>query len=260
MKALIIEDEFPAAERLTSLLHKTAPTWELLGVLDSVSSAQEWLVSQPAPDIIFSDIQLSDGLSFEIYATVPIKSPIIFTTAFDQYAIQAFKVKSIDYLLKPIKEGDLRAAIQKYYGMKTDFSPLTVQQQLVDIWKDVPVNHQVTTYKSRFLVKSKSTFKSLTIDQIAYFYTANEIVYTVLKEGKKFPLDYTLDQITEVVDPNLFFRVNRQYLCKLDGIANIHTYFNGRLKLELVPEAPKEVIVSREKAKPLKKWLGGELV
>ena len=116
------------------------------------------------------------------------------------------------------------------------------------------------SYKSRFLVKSKSTFRSLTIDQIAYFYTANEIVYTVLRDGKKYSLDYTLDQITEVVDPNLFFRVNRQYLCKLDAITDIHSYFNGRLKLGLLPESPKEVIVSREKAKSLKKWLGGELV
>ncbi len=258
MKVLIIEDEFPAAERLSNLLKKTAPDWEILEILDSVQHTQNWLTSQPSPDLIFSDIQLSDGLSFEIYATVPVRSPIIFTTAYDQYAIQAFKVKSIDYLLKPIKESELQAAIQKYYTLKTDFSPLLAQQNLYDIWKEGPGKKQVS-YKSRFLVKSRSGFKSIAIEEVAYFFTANEVVYVVLHSGKKYAIDYTLDQITEVVNPGHFFRLNRQFLCKLEGIDQIHTYFNGRLKLDLSPSSEKEVIVSREKAKQLKKWLGDEL-
>ena len=258
MKVLIIEDEFPAAERLSNLLRKTVPNWHIVEILDSVQNSQNWLASQPSPDLIFSDIQLSDGLSFEIYATVPVKSPIIFTTAYDQYAIQAFKVKSIDYLLKPIKESDLQASIQKYYTLRTDFSPSLAQQNLYDIWKEAPTT-QKPSFKSRFLVKSKAGFKSLAIEEIAYFYTAHEIVYGVTKEGKKYPIDFTLDQITDTVDPNRFFRVNRQFLCRLEGISHIHPYFNGRLKLELLPEAEKEVIVSRDKAKQLKKWLGGEL-
>lgn len=258
MKVLIIEDEFPAAERLSNLLQKTVPNWQILDVLDSVQHAQTWLSSQPSPDLIFSDIQLSDGLSFEIYATVPVKSPIIFTTAYDQYAIQAFKVKSIDYLLKPIKESELQASIQKYYTLKTEFSPIIAQQNLYDLWREAPTNKK-TSHKSRFLVKSKAGFKSVAIEEVSYFYTAHEVVYVVVADGKKYPIDFTLDQITEAVDPNQFFRVNRQFLCKLEGIAHIHTYFNGRLKLELAPVEDKEVIVSREKAKQLKKWLGGEL-
>ena len=259
MRVLIIEDEFPAAERLSNLLRKTVPNWQVVEVLDSVHKAQTWLASQPSPDLIFSDIQLSDGLSFEIYATVPVKSPIIFTTAYDQYAIQAFKVKSIDYLLKPIKEADLQASIQKYYTLKSDFSAVLAQQHLYEIWKEAPATKK-SSFKSRFLVKSKAGFKSLTIEEISYFYTAHEVVYVVAKEGKKYAIDFTLDQIADTVDPNRFFRVNRQFLCRLEGISHIHPYFNGRLKLELLPEVEKEVIVSRDKAKQLKKWLGGELI
>jgi len=259
MRVLIIEDEFPAAERLSSLLQKTVPNWEILDVLDSVQHAQTWLASEPAPDLIFSDIQLSDGLSFEIYATVPVKSPIIFTTAYDQYAIQAFKVKSIDYLLKPIKQGDLQAAIQKYYTFKAEFSPANTQKDLQEIWKEAP-GHHGKLYQTRFLLKLRKGYKSLGIEQIAYFFAANDLVYVMDTAGQKYPVDFTLDQVTEAVDPEQFFRLNRQVLSKLDHIATIHPYFNGRLKLELTPALDKEVIVSRDRSRVLKKWLGGELM
>ena len=256
MKALIIEDEYPAAERLQTLLKQAYPDIQILAHLPSVKESVQWLNAYPNPELIFSDIQLSDGLSFEIYEQLNIKSPIIFTTAFDEYAIKAFKVKSIDYLLKPIKPKELKDAISKFLEMKNDYHEERTNQQVEALMAMINQQSEVKNYKDRFLVKSRDQFIPLSISNISYFYTIHEVVYLYDKEGNKYVIDYTLEQLQELLDPINFFRINRQYISHLQGIAKIHPYFNGRLKLILHPEVEEEVFVSRDKAKKFKEWLG----
>lgn len=255
MRTIIIEDEYPAAERLQGLLKKVDPGLTVLEVLDSVSSAKSWLTNNLLPDLIFSDIQLSDGLSFEIYESVPVRCPIIFTTAYDEYAIKAFKVKSIDYLLKPIKEGELADALDKYYSFHEDFTPAKAQTQmesLLEILKPKPQEN----YRSRFLVKGHDQLIPVPVEEIAYFYTTQDIVYLIKRDGRRHAVDFKMEQLVEMLDPAQFYRLNRQYICQLSAIRSIHPFFNGRLKLALHPEPSEEVVVSREKAKSFRAWLG----
>ncbi|MEM6842504.1 MAG: LytTR family DNA-binding domain-containing protein [Bacteroidota bacterium] len=255
MKVLVIEDEYPAVERLRQLLDQSEESIEVVDTLDSVEAATHWFANHSAPDLILSDIQLSDGLSFEIYEKVVIKSPIIFTTSYDEYAIQAFKVKSIDYLLKPIKFEELEKAIAKYKQLKSAFSEeenASKIEQLLD-----NLQHTGRRHKKRFLVKKGEQLVPVSDDEIAYFYTENELVYLFTPEGKRYVVDYTLEQLDGLVDTEKFFRINRQYLVHLEAIRQIHTYFNSRLKLNLQPEPTDEVIVSKGKAKAFKIWLEG---
>ncbi|MEM9673997.1 MAG: LytR/AlgR family response regulator transcription factor [Cyclobacteriaceae bacterium] len=255
MNILIIEDEYPAAERLQQLLGRLDEPINVIEVLDSVEIAIRWFTENPAPDLILSDIQLSDGLSFEIYEKVVIKSPIIFTTSYDEYAIQAFKVKSIDYLLKPIKFEELEKAITKYKQYKNEFTAegnATKIERLLD-----NLQHTGRRHKKRFLVKKGEQLVPISDNEIAYFYTENELVYLFTPEGKRYVVDYTLEQLDGLVDTEKFFRINRQYLVHLEAIRQIHTYFNSRLKLNLQPEPADEVIVSKGKAKAFKIWLEG---
>ena len=255
MNVLIIEDEYPAAERLQQLLSRLDEPIEVVKVLDSVESAVRWFQENRSPDLILSDIQLSDGVSFEIYEKIVVKSPIIFTTSYDEYAIQAFKVKSIDYLLKPIKLEELQKAIHKYKLLKSEFSEeknASKIEQLLD-----NLQHSGRRYKKRFLVKKGEQLVPIVDDEIAYFYTENELVYLFTPEGKKYVVDYTLEQLDELVNTEKFFRINRQYLVHLEAIRQIHTYFNSRLKLNLHPATDDEVIVSKGKDKAFKQWLEG---
>jgi DNA-binding LytR/AlgR family response regulator len=255
MKALIIEDEYPAAERLQKLITRVNPDIRIVAVLDSVESAGRWFAANPAPDLIFSDIQLSDGLSFEIFSHTVVKSPIIFTTSYDEYAIKAFKLKSIDYLLKPVKSQELEEAIRKYDSMKHEFSATDNTLKIESLLDSLQTS--VRKYKNRFLVKKGEQLILISQDQIAYFQTSHELVLLVRSDGKKFLVDYTLEQLEKMLDPELFFRINRQYIAHLSAIDKIHTYFNGKLKLELHPEAEYEALVSREKAPLFKKWMEG---
>lgn len=255
MKALIIEDEYPAVERLQKLILKADPDIEIMAVLDSIEAAKGWLSNHPSPDLIFSDIQLSDGLSFEIFEQTLVSSPIIFTTSYDEYAIKAFKVKSIDYLLKPVKLQELQQAIAKYKDLKHDkVNPENAlkQESLLDV---LPNTNK--KYKTRFLVKSREQLIPVFEEQIAYFQTSNELVLLVKKDGKKYLVDYTLEQLDKLLNPENFFRINRQFIAHLSAIGQIHTYFNGKLKLELVPKSTDEVLVSRDKAQLFKAWLEG---
>jgi DNA-binding LytR/AlgR family response regulator len=257
MKALIIEDEYPAAERLQKLIAKADAGIDICGVMDSVEGSLKWLAANPAPDLIFSDIQLSDGLSFEIFEKVLVNSPIIFTTSYDEYAIKAFKVKSIDYLLKPIKQQELEQAIQKYKELVQE--PVHTDQALkLESLLDVLPTSQ-KKYKTRFLVKSREQLIPVFEEQIAYFQTTNELVLLVKKDGKKYLVDYTLEQLDKLLNPENFFRLNRQFIAHLSAIHEIHTYFNGKLKLELSPKATDEVVISRDKAGPFKLWLEGSV-
>ncbi|MES2733912.1 MAG: LytTR family DNA-binding domain-containing protein [Bacteroidota bacterium] len=261
MKTIIIEDEYPAAERLQRLIQKIDPSVEVLAVLDSVEAASKWFSSNKAPDLVFSDIQLSDGLSFEIFRQNIVSSPIIFTTSYDEYAIQAFKVKSIDYLLKPIKSDELKDAIAKYIAIKNDFSHAERALQMESFIDSLSVSvggRVGKKYKKRFLVKSGEQLVPVSEEEIAFFMSTNELVLLAKTDGKKFLVDYTLEQLERLLHPELFFRINRQFIAHLQGIHKIHTYFNGKLKLQLIPEVNEEVMVSREKVPPFKRWLEGQ--
>jgi DNA-binding LytR/AlgR family response regulator len=255
MKALIIEDEYPAAERLGKLIAKADSGIEICSVLESVAAAREWFAANPSPDLIFSDIQLSDGLSFEIFEKTLINSPIIFTTSYDEYAIKAFKVKSIDYLLKPIKLQELQQAIDKYKDLKGEPAGQDSALKLEALLDVLPNSGK--KYKTRFLVKSREQLIPIFAEQIAYFQASNELVLLVKKDGKKYLVDYTLEQLEKMLNPEDFFRLNRQFIAHLSAIQEIHTYFNGKLKLELNPRATDEVLVSRDKAHVFKSWLEG---
>jgi DNA-binding LytR/AlgR family response regulator len=256
MKALIIEDEYPAAERLEKLLHKADASIEVLTTLDSIESALRWFPVHPIPDLIFSDIQLSDGLSFEIFDQVMVKSPVIFTTSYDEYALKAFQVRSIDYLLKPIKPQELERALLKFSEMRQEV-PLQDHTLKLESLLDTLRLGTEKKYKTRFLVKQQDQLIPVSQEQMAYFFTSNEMVCLVCTDGKQFLVDYTLEELEKLLDPALFFRLNRQFIASMPSIARIHTYFNGKLKLELNPQALQEVLVSREKAAFFKEWVEG---
>ncbi len=260
MITILIEDEYPAAERLEKLIKKADGSIQVLAVLESIEAAKAWFAKNSAPDLIFSDIQLSDGLSFQIFEEITVKSPIIFTTSYDEYAIKAFKVKSIDYLLKPIKQQELQNAIEKFKKLKSDFSDNQYLENLHTLKMESLLDSLRSTerkYKSRFLVTQGDQLLPIPTEQIAYFFTSNEMLCLVRKDNKQFLVDYTLEELEKCLNPTHFFRINRQFLAHLSCIHKIHYYFNGKLKLELIPTPAQEVLVSREKAASFKKWIEG---
>jgi DNA-binding LytR/AlgR family response regulator len=250
MNILLIEDERPAAIRLRQLVLELLPDAKIFGNLDSITAAVDWLQSNSAPDLIFCDIQLADGLSFEIFERVKVSSPIIFTTAFDQYAIKAFKLNSVDYLLKPIDPKELANAIEKFYDLKirSGIDLGQIKELLQPQQKD---------YKSRFMVKIGEKIQSVLTSETAFFYSEERITFLQTLEGKKYILDYTLDQLEEMLDPKQFFRLNRKYIASFGAITEIHTYSNSRLKIKLSDCADNDILVSREKVGALKEWLDG---
>jgi DNA-binding LytR/AlgR family response regulator len=254
MTILIIEDEYPAAERLQKLLRQIDTSIEVVAVLESVSEGKTWFAQNPPVDLIFSDIQLGDGLSFQIFETHTTHSPIIFTTSYDEYAIRAFKVRSIDYLLKPIKVVDLEAAIAKFRAMKSN-QPTPDITLKMEALLDTLAAGTGRRNKSRFLVKQGDQLIPVPQDDIAYFFTAQEITCLVRRDGKQFLVDYTLEELETLLNPTLFFRLNRQFIASMSAISRIHTYFNGKLKLDIVPDPGQDVLVSREKASVFKSWL-----
>lgn len=258
MKILLIEDEYPAAERLTRLVQQADPAAEVMAVLGSVRAARQWLTANPPPDLILSDIQLSDGLSFEIFEAQPLSAPIIFTTSYDEYAIKAFKVRSIDYLLKPVKLEDLKTALAKFHDLQARFSPLDASRRLELLLDSLPLSGK--TYKTRFLVESGAQLLPLETTQVAYFQSRHELTTLVARDNRRFVLDYTLENLEKLLDPAQFFRANRQLIVHLSAVRRLHPYFNGKLKLDVHPEATDEMLVSREKATTFKSWLEGESV
>ncbi len=250
MRTLIIEDERPAALRLSKLIKNCTPRAEIIEVIDSVEAAVKWLDTFEHPDLIFMDIQLADGLSFDIFQQTKITAPVIFTTAYDQYTLKAFKVNSVDYLLKPIDNEELVSAMAKFE--KVFEKPQTYDQSVIT---QLLQNIQQKKYKERFLVKTGQQFSYIPIGNIAYFYSEDKIVCAQNNNGKRHILDYTLDQLEGCIDPDSFFRINRKFITKLSSIKKINTYFNSRLKLELQPVPASEVIVSRERVGNFKNWL-----
>ncbi|MBF9221054.1 LytR/AlgR family response regulator transcription factor [Hymenobacter ruricola] len=265
MNILLLEDEYPAAERLQRLLTQAAPEAQVLAVLDTVSSALAWLAANPAPDLILSDIQLADGLSLEIWEQAVVPSPVIFTTAFDAYAIRAFQANSVAYLLKPVKLAELQAALAKLRqwgdlrvkseevrGNSVATSALNSIEHLLDA-----LPRPGRPYKTRFLVRQGEQLLPLPVAEAAWFLSRNETVTLVATDGRRFVLDYTLEQLESLLDPAQFFRLNRQVIAQLPAVRRLHPHFNGKLLVELHPAAPEEVLVSREKAPAVKAWLEG---
>lgn len=251
MTTLIIEDEQPAARRLARLLSEFDSTIRIASVLESVSDAVTYLRTNEHPDLLFSDIRLSDGLSFEVFRQIEPRCPIVFTTAYDEYAVQAFKLNSLDYLLKPIVSRELEAALTKFRKAGGPAPPLALDYgQLVQA-----LNQTQRTYRQRFLVTYRDTYRAIPTPEVAYFYSENKITRLVCPDNKWFPIPETLEDLVDQLDPRLFFRANRQCIISVDSITAIHKHFNGRLKLELMPSAPEEVFVSRERAEELKLWL-----
>ena len=249
MQILIIEDENLAAKRLIKLVKEQLRDAEIHGNLDTVTAAVNWLQNNPEPDLIFLDIQLADGISFEIFEKVKINSPIIFCTAFDQYAIKAFKLNSIDYLLKPVDPKELTTALNKFQsGRKV---PSVTLDQIKNLLYPA---HK--TYKNRFLVKIGERIQTVDIQEIAFFFSEDKVTLLQTRQGKKYIIDYTLDEIEQMVDPEHCFRLNRKYISAINAIKEVFTYSNSRLKIHLENSTDNDILISRERMGAFKSWLG----
>ena len=251
MKVVIIEDEAPAFRRLQRILEEINPDVKIVEVLDSVKESVDWLQKHDAPDLIFMDIQLADGLSFEIFDNCSVNAPVIFTTAYDEYALKAFKVNSIDYLLKPIDKKLLAQSLSKYEGLKASFQN---SSDLGAILRSIQPEEK--QYKSRFLVKQRDRLLSIKTEEIAYLLSENGIVYLFTSEGSKYVFDKPLDQLEELLNPEHFFRLNRQCTANIEAVTSATSFDKGKILVDLQPKQNKPTLVSREKASEFKKWLG----
>lgn len=248
-KVIIVEDEPGAANNLQSLLHEVAPHIQVLAILASIEEVVEWLKSHVHPDLAFFDIQLEDGLSFEIFRRTEIRFPVIFTTAFDQYAITAFKVNSIDYLLKPIREEDILFSFQKYEQLNKS----NVEKEIVSrILESLPAKETTS-----FLVHYKDKLIPVSVAEFAFFCIEHGLVYGYTLKHQKYPLDYTLEELEEALSNTHFFRANRQYIINRKAIRDIEIYFNGRLLINLISSPPEPVLISKARVPVFKSWIKG---
>ena len=245
MKVLIVEDETDAAFNLRSMLKRVEPATDILGVTEGVSETVEWLETNPSPDLIFMDIHLADGDAFRIFDKINVQVPIIFATAYDEYALEAFKVNSIDYILKPIKESDLKRAIDKFKL----FTPNEISGYVET------VNNHFGNRQMTFLVYVKDKLMPLKIDDIAFFYIFEDKVWAYTFSEEKFPLDKSLDNISNQLDDMCFFRANRQFIVAREAIKDMNVWFGSRLSLNLKVKAPEKIIISRAKVPEFKRWL-----
>lgn len=254
MKVVLIEDEEPASTRLKKMLNSIYPDLEILETLVSVKSAIQWFNQNHQPDLIIMDIQLSDGVSFDIFNEVEIKCPVIFTTAFDQYALQAFKVNSVDYLLKPVKADELKAALDKY-------------QKLFKEKKSTEVDYSVLLsaltkskgeYQKRIVIRYGEIIKTVEIADVAYFYTESKINFLYTFKNQRFSVDHNLDELEHILNPKEYFRINRQFIVNIKAIDKMVTVSKSRVKLTLNPPCEIETIVSTERSSYFKDWLTGQ--
>jgi DNA-binding LytR/AlgR family response regulator len=281
LRALLVEDEPLAARRLASLLQKQAVPFEIMGPAESVAQAVALLQAGPAPDVLFLDIHLADGLSFELFEQVKVTCPVVFTTAYDQYAVRAFKVNSVDYLLKPIDGEELRQAVAKLrqrlpatatedFGTKSSVSstkstpenaplaPVLDAATLAALLQQLRQPAPVASYKSQFVVRVGEHLKVVPVEQVAYFFSLEKTTLLQSTDGRKYVVDYTMEQLEGLLDPSQFFRLNRAYLARQAAIADIIHYTNSRLQTVLKPAPPESegpVLVSREKVSVFKNWL-----
>lgn len=250
MKILIIEDEKHNASRLQRLLADISPEFEVMGVLETVKESVNWLQKEETPDIILMDIRLSDGLSFDIFDKVDVVSPVIFTTSYDEYAVRAFKVNSIDYLLKPIEKEELEAALEKAEMERKKNIPVLELEQLLHLFRE-----KGPVFRKRFLLTGYNGYKIISVSEIAYIFTEQKITYLVTREKNSEMLGQAMDELEDELDPDVFFRANRQFIIHIDSVGRIQNDMNGKLKISLKQDCSVEIIVSREKAPLLKKWL-----
>jgi two-component system response regulator LytT len=250
MKILIIEDELHTANRLKQLVLEYDKEAEILANLTSVAASIEWFRSNKAPDLIFQDIQLSDGNCFEIYETVPVNCPVVFTTAYNEYALKSFEVNSIDYLVKPYDSNDIRRVLDKF----NHFSSIFQTTKLDDL--KLLGNPKKILPRIRFLVRIGDNYKIIRTADIAYLLSDGGLTFACLFDGKKYPLDQPLAELTDELDESDFFRINRNCIVNSKSIQKISSWFNSRLKIELLPKPDVEIIVSRERVKEFKNWLG----
>lgn len=259
MKVLIIEDEELAVKKLQKTLASVDPGAEVVGVADSIRSSVNWLQNNPSPDLILMDIELADGQSFEIFDKVEVKSTVIFTTSYDEYALKAFKVNSIDYLLKPVQKEDLQAALDKLQHIKSMYATnnnSTGSLNVDSLVKELQQKLQPREFRKRFLVKHAQKLVSVDVEEIAYFYSDGRLNFFKTTDNRKFVVDYTMDDLEDMLDPDQYFRISRAFYVSVDSIDQIHDYFGNRLLLHLKPAVDKEAIVSREKVTDFKKWMG----
>jgi len=253
MKILIVEDEELAVKKLQKNLLAVSETAKVVGVTDSIKSTVEWLQDNPQPDLILMDIELADGQSFEIFNLTEVKSPVIFTTSYDEFALKAFKVNSLDYLLKPVQKEELQAALNKYQKLKQGAGGDINLETLV---KELQQKLKPKTFRKRFLVKHAQKLASVEIDDIAYFYSDGRLNFFKTNDNKKYVVDYTMDELEDMLDPEVYFRISRSFYVSINSVDKIDDYFGNRLILGLKPVVDKEALVSREKVTDFKNWLG----
>lgn len=248
MRVLIVEDEPAAAERLERMIKEATDPIEITGMLDSIEGVIDWYTRNAAPDLLFMDIQLADGECFEIFRHINIDRPVIFTTAYDQYAMQAFRVNVVDYLLKPIKKKDLAAALDKYRNFHRT-APIDYARLARLIQPNLGLR--------RFLIRIGQHLKTVETKDVAYFFTENKITFLMTKAGKRYPIDYSLEKLEELLDDQVYFRINRQFIISVQSIGKMITVSKSRVKIELSPPCPIDTIVSTERSGKFKKWLVG---
>lgn len=254
MKITIVEDEDYNVKLLEGMLHELRPDWEIVEKFDSIQSTVKYYKKNPLPDLMFMDIQLADGLCFSIFDKVKITCPIIFTTAFDEYAIQAFKVMSVDYLLKPLKDKDLLHAIEKFESMqgnKQDLENDEVYQKLLDV-----VRNGEKKYRTRFLIQGHSSYSKLDVSDIAYFYSENKITFAVTFAQKEHIVNFPLEELEGELPKSDFFRLNRKYLANIKAIQSFEDFFAGKLIVHLTVPTPDKITISRLKNTAFKEWMG----
>ncbi len=251
MNAIIIEDENLSAQRLEGMLKKYDPGIQILAILPSVADSVQWLRRHDAPDIVFMDIHLEDDLCFKIFELAPLQSPVIFTTAYDEYMIKAFKVNSIDYLLKPVNAEELAAALEKYKALKAQYSSPAIETLLEYIGR-----RSAPEYKTRFMITVGARIRSIEVKDVAYFYSQDKLTFMVTKDGQNLPIDFSLDKLTTLLDPREFFRISRQFLVGFQSIQTVHTFYKGKYKLDLIPKSKVEAFVSGDRMSDFKTWLG----
>jgi DNA-binding LytR/AlgR family response regulator len=251
MNILIIEDEELAAERLSKIVSEIVPEARIADSLPTVKSSVKWFETHPMPDLILMDINLADGSSFEIFKKIKVTAPVIFITAYDQYAIDAFKVNSIDYILKPVKKESLKAAMDKYLELKSGASYNMAQLllQMMGNKKD---------YQKRIIIRFGENIKMIEVKDVAYFYTEDKINYLCTHSGLRYPIDFNLDELENLVDPSEFFRINRQVIVNITSIEKMLAWSKSRVKLILKPATDMETIVSTDRSPHFKEWLTGK--
>ncbi|WP_088653915.1 LytR/AlgR family response regulator transcription factor [Geofilum rhodophaeum] len=252
-RILIVEDELPSQRLLKNMIVELRPDWQVVATTTGVEETVEWLQNNPHPQLIFLDVQLSDGLSFEIFDQIKPQSVVVFTTAYDEYAIHAFKVNSIDYLLKPIRPEQLEESLKKYERLMLTLTPRIDLSELKNL--SALLQEGKPTYRNRILVPAADGFLKLNVRDVAFFHSSQKVTTALTHNQQPHIVDMTLEKLEEELDPDLFFRANRQFLLHIDAIQRIETWFNGKLVVKTRPEADEKIVVSREKARSFKDWI-----